>query len=74
MIPRPEMIPKLGRKWSRTVNDPQCGPQMILQENENGMEFVLRVEILIFNINGNNYVITDHILYRYNSQDKIIRI
>ena len=28
-IPRPEMIPKLDRKWSRTANDPRCGPQMI---------------------------------------------
>ena len=34
MIPRPEMIPKLDCKWSRTANDPQCGPQMISLENE----------------------------------------
>ena len=27
--PRPEMIPKLDRKWSPTANDPQTGPQMI---------------------------------------------
>ena len=40
MIPRPEMIPKLDRKWSRTENDPaRCGPQMIPPENGNGMEF-----------------------------------
>ena len=39
MIPRPEMISKLERKWSRTKNDPRCGPQMIPPENENGMEF-----------------------------------
>ena len=39
MIPRPEMIPKLDRKWSRTSNDPRCGPQMIPPEKENGMEF-----------------------------------
>ena len=29
-IPRPEMIPKLDRKRSRTANDLRCGPQMIL--------------------------------------------
>ena len=34
MIPRPEMIPKLNRKWSRTANDPRCGLQMIPSENE----------------------------------------
>ena len=28
------MIPKLDRKWSRTENDPRCGPQMIPPENE----------------------------------------
>ena len=39
MISRPEMIPKLDRKWSRTANDPRCGPQMIPLENVNGMEF-----------------------------------
>ena len=27
--PRPEMIPKLDRKWSPTANDPHTGPQMI---------------------------------------------
>ena len=26
-------------KWSRTANDPWCGPQMILLKNINGMEF-----------------------------------
>ena len=39
MIPGPEMIPKLDRKWSRTANDPRCGPQMIPPEIENGIEF-----------------------------------
>ena len=34
MIPRPEMIPKLDRKWSRISNDPRCGPQMIPPEKE----------------------------------------
>ena len=45
MIPRPEMIPKLDRKWSRTANDPE--PQMIPGVNRkwsrrkitNGMDF-----------------------------------
>ena len=51
IIPRPEMIPKLYRKWCRTANDPQCGPQMIPSENGNGMEFVSRIVVSIFNIN-----------------------
>ena len=34
MIPRPEMIPKLDRKGSRTSNNPRCGPQMIPPEND----------------------------------------
>ena len=29
MIARPEMIPTLDRKLSRTANDPRYGPQMI---------------------------------------------
>ena len=29
MIPRPEMIPKMDRKWSSTASDPQKWPQMI---------------------------------------------
>ena len=32
--PRAEMILKLDRKWSRTTDDPRCGPQMIPPENE----------------------------------------
>ena len=32
--PRPEMIPKLDRKWSPTANDPQTGPQMIPVKRE----------------------------------------
>ena len=27
--PRPQMIPKIDRKWSSTVNDHNCRPQMI---------------------------------------------
>ena len=38
------------RKWSRTVNDPSCRPQMIPPETRNGMEFVPRVLVSIFNI------------------------
>ena len=39
--PRPQMIPKLDRKWSRTANDLRWGPQMIPLENEewNGVWF-----------------------------------
>ena len=32
MIPRPQMIPKMDRKWSSTANDPQSWPQMIPKE------------------------------------------
>ena len=32
--PRPQMIPKLDRKWSRTANDPRCALQMIPLEYE----------------------------------------
>ena len=36
--PRPQMIPKLDHKWSRTAEDPRCGPQLIPREVVNGME------------------------------------
>ena len=40
---------------------------------KNGMEFVPRVEISIsFLYTKQKQAITDHILYRYNSQDKIV--
>ena len=29
MTPRPQMIPKMDRKWSSTASDPQSWPQMI---------------------------------------------
>ena len=29
MIPRPQKIPKMDRKWSSTASDPQSWPQMI---------------------------------------------
>ena len=29
MIPRPQMIPKMDRKWSSTASDPESRPQMI---------------------------------------------
>ena len=59
-------------KWSPTANDPQtigpqmipnhiwsrCGRQMILPEKGNGMEFVPRVEVLIFNFNRNKSWLT----------------
>ena len=48
MIPRPQMIPKLDRKWSRTANDPRCGPQMIPTEKIKGMEFGFPDFFLIF--------------------------
>ena len=38
----------------------------------NGMEFVLRVGILIFLYTKQKQAITNHILYRYNSHDKIV--
>ena len=41
MIPRPQMIPKMDRKWSSTASDPQRRPQMIPWKNE-GMDWILR--------------------------------
>ena len=32
MIPRPQIIPKMDRKWSSTASDPQSRPQMIAKE------------------------------------------
>ena len=32
MIPRPQMIPIMDRKWSSTASDPQSRPQMIPKE------------------------------------------
>ena len=32
MIPRPQIIPKMDRKWSSTASDPQSRPQMIPKE------------------------------------------
>ena len=32
MIPGPQMIPKLDRKWSRNANDPRRGPQMKIEK------------------------------------------
>ena len=39
MIPRPEMIPKLDRKWSRTANDPDADRKWSPAETAKGMEF-----------------------------------
>ena len=41
MIPRPQMIPKMDRKWSSTASDPQSRPQMIPWKIE-GMDWILR--------------------------------
>ena len=32
MIPWPQMIPNMDRKWSSTASDPQSSPQMIPKE------------------------------------------
>ena len=32
MMPRPQMMPKMDRKWSSTASDPQSRPQMIPKE------------------------------------------
>ena len=42
MISRPQIIPKIDRKWSSTVSDPQSRPQMIPWKIEewNGMDFM----------------------------------
>ena len=34
MIRRPQMIPKMDRKWSSTASDPQSRPQMIPKEKQ----------------------------------------
>ena len=39
MIPRPQMIPKMDRKWSSTASDPQSWPQMIPWKLEEWNEF-----------------------------------
>ena len=41
MIPGPQMIPKLDGKWSRTGNDPNIGPQVIKDKNEEWYAFIL---------------------------------
>ena len=41
MIPRPQMTPKMDRKWSSTASDPQSRPQMIPWKIE-GMDWILR--------------------------------
>ena len=38
MIPIRQMIPKIDRKWSSTVSDPQSRPQMIPKEKEKEKE------------------------------------
>ena len=38
MTPRRQMIPKMDRKWSSTVSDPQSRPQMIPKEKEKEKE------------------------------------
>ena len=38
--PQPQMIPKMDRKWSSTVSDPQSRPQMIPWKIE-GMDWIL---------------------------------
>ena len=34
MIPRPQMIPKMHRKWSSNASDPQSRPQMTPKEKQ----------------------------------------
>ena len=41
MIPRPQMIPKMDRKWSSSASDSQSRPQMIQWKIE-GMDWILR--------------------------------
>ena len=38
--PKPQMIPKLDRKWSRTGNDPHIGPQVIPIKNKEWHGFI----------------------------------
>ena len=52
VIPRPQMIPKMDRKWSSTVNDPQHGPQMIQWKLRNGMDlrWILDEDGAVYNV------------------------
>ena len=54
----PQMIPGVDLKWSRG-------------KTKNGMKFVPQVEISIF-YTKQKQALTDHILYRYYSHDKIV--
>ena len=44
MIPRPQMISKMDRKWTPTANDPWSEPQMILLKERNGVEWSFHTE------------------------------
>ena len=49
--PRPQTIPKLDRKWSRTEMIPDVDRKWSRQKAKNGMEFVPLVVVSIFNPN-----------------------
>ena len=53
MIPRPQMILKMDRKWSSTASDPQSPPQMIPKEKQDWLGLKLadhRVDVIIITI------------------------
>ena len=41
MIPRPQVIPKMDRKWSSAASDPQSRPQMIPKEKQEWLRLEL---------------------------------
>ena len=53
MIPWPQMIPKMDRKWFSTASDPQSRPQMIPKEKQEWLGLKLadhRVDFIIITI------------------------
>ena len=47
MIPRPQMIPKMDRKWSSTASDPQSRPQMIPKEKLEWLGLIVSISLLL---------------------------
>ena len=75
MIPTPEMIPKLDRKWSQTENDSLCGPQMIPLENKEWHGFAslfsfINFIFIIQAMNVKKRYWQRELQFKYNSHDK----
>ena len=64
MIPRLELVLKLDCRWSRTANDPRCGPQIIPPENEESHGVCSSGQGFNFE-HKQKQVIANHILHGY---------